>query len=158
MSFLKLIKAQLGLSNTPANNFHFDASADNGTGKLARGNIGAPSQDIITWDAAGKVAFPQNAQTWQTFAVPSVRALATGYPNSTGQPIKLAFRGQNAVAAGYMTLEVVVATVSVSKQTVATTVANQEVIAYVDIPVGSTYSVNFTGNNTPTVIQWAELR
>ena len=53
MSLLKAIKAQLGLSNTPANNFTLDASADNGTLKLARGNAGATTQDILTVDAAG---------------------------------------------------------------------------------------------------------
>jgi hypothetical protein len=53
MSLLKAIKAQLGLSNTPANNFTIDASADNGTLKLARGNAGATTQDILTVDAAG---------------------------------------------------------------------------------------------------------
>ena len=63
MSLLKAIKAQLGLSTTPANNFTLDASADNGTMKLARGNAGATTQDIITVDAGGKVAFPQQGQT-----------------------------------------------------------------------------------------------
>ena len=60
MSLIKAIKAQLGLSVTPANNFTLDAAADNGTMKLARGNAGATTQDIMTVDAAGKVAFPQN--------------------------------------------------------------------------------------------------
>ena len=59
MSLIKAIKAQLGLSVTPGNNFVLDASADNGTMKLARGNAGATTQDIMTVDAAGKVAFPQ---------------------------------------------------------------------------------------------------
>ena len=53
MSLIKTIKAQLGLSNTPANNFTLDASADNGTMKLARGNAGATTQDILTVDASG---------------------------------------------------------------------------------------------------------
>lgn len=59
MSLIKAIKAQLGLSNTPANNFTLDASADNGTLKLARGNAGATTQDILTVDASGKVAATQ---------------------------------------------------------------------------------------------------
>ena len=59
MSLLKTIKAQLGLSGTPANNFTLDASADNGTMKLARGNAGATTQDIMTVAADGKVSFPQ---------------------------------------------------------------------------------------------------
>ena len=61
MSLLKTIKAQLGLSGTPANNFTLDASADNGTMKLARGNAGATTQDIMVVAADGKVTFPQNA-------------------------------------------------------------------------------------------------
>lgn len=55
MSLIKSIKNQLGLSVTPANNFVLDASADNGTMKLARNS----GQDIMTVDAAGKVGFPQ---------------------------------------------------------------------------------------------------
>jgi hypothetical protein len=57
MSLLKTIKAQLGLSSTPANNFVLDASVDNGTMKLARGNAGATTQDIMTVAADGKVGF-----------------------------------------------------------------------------------------------------
>lgn len=64
MSLIKAIKAQLGLSVTPANNFVLDASADNGTMKLARGNAGATTQDVMTVDAAGKVVFPQNPQNY----------------------------------------------------------------------------------------------
>ena len=59
MSIIRAIKHRLGLSVTPANNFTFDASADNGTMKLARES----GQDIITVDAAGKVAFPQMGQS-----------------------------------------------------------------------------------------------
>ena len=55
MSLLKTIKAQLGLSNTPANNFTITAEADNGTLKLARGNAGATTQDILTVDASGNL-------------------------------------------------------------------------------------------------------
>jgi hypothetical protein len=53
MSIIKSIKHRLGLSVTPANNFVLDASADNGTMKLARES----GQDIMTVDAAGKVGF-----------------------------------------------------------------------------------------------------
>lgn len=56
MSLLKAIKAQLGLSNTPANNFTITAEADNGTLKLARGNAGATTQDILTVDASGRMS------------------------------------------------------------------------------------------------------
>jgi hypothetical protein len=58
MSLIKLIRQQLGLSVTPANNFTLDASADNGTMKLARGNAGSTTQDLIVVDAAGNVKMP----------------------------------------------------------------------------------------------------
>lgn len=58
MSLLKFIKAQLGMSSTPSDNFTLDASAQDGSMKLSRGNAGATTQDILTVDAAGKVAFP----------------------------------------------------------------------------------------------------
>lgn len=61
MSLLKIIRQQLGLSTTPANNFTLDASADNGTMKLARGNAGETTQDIITVNAAGVVSLPQGS-------------------------------------------------------------------------------------------------
>ena len=66
MSLLSFIKAQLGLSSTPANNFVLDASANNGTMKLARGNAGATTQDVMTIDANGKVAFPQGKSAWNS--------------------------------------------------------------------------------------------
>lgn len=59
MSLIKSIRKQLGLSVTPANNFTLTAEADNGTMKLARGNAGETTQDILTVDVSGKVSFPQ---------------------------------------------------------------------------------------------------
>jgi hypothetical protein len=58
MSLLRLIRQQLGLSDTPANNFHWDASADDGSLSLLRGDSGSPTQTILTIDAAGVVMFP----------------------------------------------------------------------------------------------------
>lgn len=55
MSLIKLIKQQLGISTTPANNFVLDASAANGTMKLARGNAGATTQDILKVEAGGNL-------------------------------------------------------------------------------------------------------
>lgn len=68
MSLLKAIKAQLGLSNTPANNFTITAEADNGTLKLARGNAGATTQDILTVDAAGNITSPSGCIGYSTGA------------------------------------------------------------------------------------------
>lgn len=53
MSTLNTIRVQLGQSGTPANNFTLDASAANGSMKLARGNALATIQDILGVDAAG---------------------------------------------------------------------------------------------------------
>jgi len=61
LSLIKAIAAQLGLSGDPAKNFTLSVpAAPDGTMKLARGNAGATTQDILTVDANGKVAFPQN--------------------------------------------------------------------------------------------------
>jgi len=54
-SLVAQLRAQLGLSATPANNFTFDASANNGTMKLARGNAGATTQDLLTVSAANLI-------------------------------------------------------------------------------------------------------
>jgi len=56
-------RVQLGGSATATQNFTLTAEAADGTMKLARGNAGATTQDVITVDAAGKVAFPQMAQS-----------------------------------------------------------------------------------------------
>lgn len=56
MSLLKIIRTQFGKSVTAANNFTLTAEADNGTMKLARGNAGATTQDILTVDADGRIA------------------------------------------------------------------------------------------------------
>lgn len=58
-------KLQTGVSGTNTNNFILDASAADGTMKLERGD----GQDIMTVDAAGKVAFPQNI-------IPALRVVA----------------------------------------------------------------------------------
>lgn len=68
MSLLKAIRHQLGLSGTAANNFTLTAEADNGTMKLARGNAGATSQDLMTVDATGKLAFPAGLQALGNYA------------------------------------------------------------------------------------------
>lgn len=66
----KLDQLQLGISGTATKNFTFTAAAIDGTMKLARGNAGATTQDILTVDADGKVSFPQNtALTVYTTAV-----------------------------------------------------------------------------------------
>jgi hypothetical protein len=64
MSIIKAILHQIGLSGDPAKNFTLNVpAAPDGTMKLSRGNAGAPTQDIITVDALGKLAFPAQGQT-----------------------------------------------------------------------------------------------
>lgn len=64
-------RAQLGTSGTAAQNFTLTAEAADGTMKLARGNAGATSQDILTVDATGKVSVPQSGlqfpKAWVNF-------------------------------------------------------------------------------------------
>lgn len=60
MSLIQSIRQKLGLSVTPANNFTWDASADNGTLRLYRGNPGAPIQDLLTFDVNGRASLSQN--------------------------------------------------------------------------------------------------
>ena len=57
------VNCQIGQSVTPANNFTLTAANDNGTMKLARGNVGETTQDIMTVAADGKVAFPATPAT-----------------------------------------------------------------------------------------------
>lgn len=58
MSTLKTNAVQIGQSNTATSNFTLTAASANGTVKLARGNSGATTQDIITVGTDGKVDFP----------------------------------------------------------------------------------------------------
>lgn len=63
MSLIKALMAQFGKSVTVANNFTLDASANNGTMRLARGNAGATTQDVLLIAADGKVDAPQGAKS-----------------------------------------------------------------------------------------------
>jgi hypothetical protein len=78
MSLIKAIKAQLGLSVTPANNFSLDASADNGTMKLARNS----GQDIMTVAADGKVTFPATPRVYASGEV--IQRLVFNGASTTG--------------------------------------------------------------------------
>lgn len=154
MSLLKTIRAQLGLSVTPANNFTLTAEADNGTMKLARGNPGATTQDIIAVDASGKVTFtPADnlrpigvGQTWQD--VSGSRAVNTNYTNNTGRPIQLFITSAYGAAAAFVTVDGIIAGYLVGNGTSAYTGANPVV------PPGSVYKVI----NATTFQNWTELR
>lgn len=55
---IKTNNLQLGDSSTATQNFTLQTNVD-GTAKLARGNAGATTQDILTVDSGGRVGFSQ---------------------------------------------------------------------------------------------------
>jgi hypothetical protein len=59
MSQLTLRNLQLGLSTTPGDNFHLRTLAPAGSLRLSRGNVGAPTQDILNVSPAGVLTFSQ---------------------------------------------------------------------------------------------------
>ena len=151
LSLIKLIKAQLGLSGTPGNNFTLDASADNGTMKLARGNAGATTQDILTVGADGKVTFPQNAQSWQNVA--ASRVIGTTYSNNTGQTIDISVSLINTLAGTLLSIYVNnVQTINSNSQSAI----NNRMAVYGRVPAGATYKV-VTSQGVNSSISWWEL-
>ena len=149
MSLIRAIKHRLGLSVTPANNFVLDASADNGTMKLARES----GQDIMTVDAAGKVAFPQNAQTWQDLT--ASRTHSTDYTNNTAQPIQVIVTAASPASGGMVSLLVGGVTIA-SMQNNMTTGTNILIPMTITVPVGAIYRLTL-GPGT-TIYKWSELR
>lgn len=113
MSLIKTIKAQLGLSNTATQNFTLTAEAADGTMKLARGNAGATTQDIITVASTGAVDFPQLVKSlgingyltlpggvilqWGTTAVASLDAYTITFPTAFPTACQLALGGWTGV-------------------------------------------------------------
>lgn len=104
MSLLKAIKQQLGLSTTPANNFTLDASADNGTMKLARGNAGVTTQDIITVNASGIVSFPQGTDVLPSQTGNSGGLLTTNGTTASWKAVKFVSSDQTFALAGLITV------------------------------------------------------
>lgn len=95
-------KLQVGNSATATQNFVLQTNAD-GTAKMARGNVGSTTQDVLTINASGLVGAPQgysdvlgSGQTWQTVT----RTSGTTYYNTTGKPI-IQNCWFNGVASGY---------------------------------------------------------
>jgi len=60
---LKVNSVQLGDSATATQNFVWQTNV-NGTAKLARGNVGATTQDILTVDASGNAVMPQGVSVY----------------------------------------------------------------------------------------------
>jgi hypothetical protein len=80
MSLIKANAVQIGQSGTATDNFTLAVpSSQDGTIKLARGNAGATTQDVLTVSNTGIVSFPQG------FATSSITANVTG--NLTGNVI-----------------------------------------------------------------------
>lgn len=89
-----LIKSnvQLGDSATATQNFTLSVPATpDGTVKLARGNAGATTQDIMTVDASGVVAFPQTP-------APSALSTASGSAPSYSTRAWVSFNGTGTIA------------------------------------------------------------
>ena len=62
MSLLKSNSVQIGQSATATQNFTLSVpSSPDGTIKLARGNSGATTQDVLTVNSSGVVSFPNNS-------------------------------------------------------------------------------------------------
>lgn len=65
MSLLKSNSVQIGQSATATQNFTLSVPASpDGTIKLARGNSGATTQDVLTIDSSGVVSFPNNSAAY----------------------------------------------------------------------------------------------
>jgi hypothetical protein len=142
---------QVGNNATPANNFTLDASADNGTMRLARGNAGATTQDIMTVDAAGRVAFPQMVQTLQD--VTASRTLGTTYTNLTSLPITVMVAISSTVAPS--AIQATVAGVGLYGSG-ASAAGVAMAITFV-VPVNGTYLVGLNAG-TGTIVTWVEVR
>lgn len=67
MSLLKIKKSQIGTSGTATNNFTITAEADNGTMKIARGNAGATTQDILTVDASNNLVLGASSSNFKDY-------------------------------------------------------------------------------------------
>jgi hypothetical protein len=78
-----LNQVQLGDSGTATQNFVWQTNAD-GTCKLARGNVGATTQDILTVDAAGKVTLTQNKVAFGAY-----QSAAQSLPSATATKVQL---------------------------------------------------------------------
>ncbi len=135
-------QVQLGDSATATQNFTLQTNVD-GTAKLARGNAGATTQDILTVDAAGKVAFPQNVQTWQNMS--GSRVSGTTYTNSTDQPISVSITSTSAIATiGFARVHVGGVTISYNYfPGIAGSATVTQAIAIV--PAGATYVYTWQG-------------
>jgi len=148
---LKLTSIKLGDSATPANNFLVSVpDIANGTLTIERED----GTDVCTIDAAGKVVFPGNTQTWQD--VTGSRSAGTTYTNSTTQSIQIAITSVSSGAtdaAAYLTVTVG----GIVVQQAQSYGVYVNAWATFTVPAGATYSVATTGG-TLGIAAWKELR
>lgn len=150
---------QLGTSGTPTNNFVITAEAANGTMKIARGNAGATTQDILSVASNGDVTFAATVlgvglgvgQTWQ--GVGGSRVAGTTYTNTTGKPIVVSVYQSGGGTNANLSLTVGGVLVAYagngsSQQTYQTVTAI--------VPNGATYVVSVSGGQS--ISGWVELR
>lgn len=78
-------KIQIGQQAVATKNFVLDSTAADGTMKLARGNAGATSQDILTVTSGGVVKTPQNLVAFSAYNA-SAQTISTGAPRKVILP------------------------------------------------------------------------
>lgn len=155
MSTGKMNNLQLGQSGTATQNFTISTGGD-GSMKLARGNQGATTQDVLTVDPAGVVKLPAGSQipgvgqTWQN--VTASRAYAQSYNNLTDKPITVLLSCSPA-GAGSQNVTITVGGVNIG--TISTTNGSAAGNATFIVPPNTSYSVSGTNS---TLVNWSELR
>jgi len=127
------VNMQLGQSPTATQNFTMTTGL-NGTMKLARGNVGATTQDIMTVDANGKAVFPQMARAW------NAKTLTAGvtYTNGTGNDISVSITMTSTSGTSTMALDSGGIRLCIAKAEL--NVSNG--MLYGIIPAGGTFIVN----------------
>jgi hypothetical protein len=152
MSKIDFNSVQIGGDNTATKNFTFQSNTD-GTMKLARGNAGATTQDILTVDATGAVIGNMGVgagQTWQNLT--ASRAVESTYTNTAGRPIALSIVIMLTNTSTYTQLQVGGVTVDETQGTSGGLYAYK---LQAIVPAGAAYKV--TGGS-PGLRSWMELR
>lgn len=164
-------RVQLGDNATAANNFVWQTNVD-GTAKLARGTIGATTQDILTVAADGSITIitplstdnstkiattafvnslvPGVTQTWQI--VTGSRAFGTTYTNNTGRQIEVKVLASTTIGSSNVTCTISGVAVPFGAWYSEGTFTN--FVGHATIPAGATYNIASPG----TLVSWAELR
>lgn len=150
-SLLNLTAIRLGDSATPSKNFIISVpDIPDGTLTIERGD----GTDVLTIDAAGKVAFPGNVQSWKN--VTATRVAGTPYVNDTPFPIEVAITSVNTgPTANSACLTAVVGGELVQRAQAYGVYVNSWL--NFTVPAGATYSVSTTGGVLGIEL-WKELR